>query len=270
MESSSTNDQMERKLRKDKRILKESGRVRLLCWVLIYPAAHQDKAIAIKETWGRRCDVLLFMSDANDNTLPAIDLEVNNESRKEHLTAKTRRAFDYVYSHHYDDADWFLKADDDTYVIVENLRHMLDGHAATEPVYFGEHFTIQVRQGFFSGGAGYVLSKEALRRYGMREDGACTADYKEAEDVFMGECLQELGISTGDSRDDYGRQRFHCLAPSEYALGDHQEWYVGMSKYPPEMGITNLSRYPISFHHINANLMYELEYLMYHIKICNN
>lgn len=47
---------------------------------------------------------------------------------------------------------------------MENLRYMLLPYKPSEPIYFGCRFKPYVKQGYMSGGAGYVLSKEAVRR----------------------------------------------------------------------------------------------------------
>lgn len=39
-----------------------SEKVRLLCWVMTQPASHEKKAKHVKNTWGRRCNYLIFMS----------------------------------------------------------------------------------------------------------------------------------------------------------------------------------------------------------------
>lgn len=102
------------------------------------------------------------MSSQADPSLPSVDLPV--QEGRDHLWAKTKLAHKYLFEHHLQDADWFLKADDDTYVVVENLRFMLQHHNHSDPVYFGCKFKPYVKQGYMSGGAGYVLSKEALVR----------------------------------------------------------------------------------------------------------
>lgn len=38
--------------------------VRVLCWVMTNPTNHWTKAQFVKRTWGRRCNILLFMSTA--------------------------------------------------------------------------------------------------------------------------------------------------------------------------------------------------------------
>ena len=63
----------------------------------------------MKATWGSRCDKLLFMSSQADPDLPAIRLNVSEGYDK--LWDKTKKAFQNVYN------DWFLKADDDTYIL---------------------------------------------------------------------------------------------------------------------------------------------------------
>lgn len=86
--------------------------VKILCWVMTSPKNHKKKAIHVKKTWGKRCNKLLFMSSIEDPELESVALPV--KEGRDNLWAKTKEAFKYVYQHHLDDADWILKADDDT------------------------------------------------------------------------------------------------------------------------------------------------------------
>ena len=103
------------------------------------------------------------MSSKEDEDLPTVKLKVGEG--RDNLWGKTKNAFKYVYQNHFEEYDWFVKADDDTYMIIENLRYLLKDHNSSYPVYFGRKFKPYVTQGWMSGGAGYVLSKEALRRF---------------------------------------------------------------------------------------------------------
>ena len=141
-----------------------------------------------------------------------------------------------------DEADWFLKADDDTYMIVENLRYMLEPYNSSDPIYFGCKFKPYVSQGYMSGGAGYVLSKEALKRFvkqGVNDETGlnCRHDGEGAEDVELGKCMENLHVKAGDSRDSLGRGRFFPFVPEHHlipGLVGKDFWYWKYIYYPAE------------------------------------
>ncbi|ESO96735.1 hypothetical protein LOTGIDRAFT_143711 [Lottia gigantea] len=250
----------------DDTVAKElSQSVRVLCWVMTSPKTLEKKARNVKNTWGKRCNHLLFFSSVDNKTFPSIGLGV--PEGREHLTGKTMRAFRHIYENYYDKADWFMKADDDTYVIVENLRYFLSGQNTSDPVYFGHRFKVIVKQGYYSGGAGYVLSKEALRRFGLygNDSKKCRQDGG-AEDAEMGNCLYKLGVKTGNSLDVMNRTRFHCFNPETHLFGGFPNWYLKYDNDGAKHGTENISDYAISFHYISPEKMYSLEFYIYHLR----
>lgn len=78
---------------------------------------------------------IVLWASVQASDLPTVD--VNTTEGHDYLWGKTRKALTYLHDTELDNYDWFLKADDDTYVIMENLRFMLLPHSPTTPIYFG-------------------------------------------------------------------------------------------------------------------------------------
>eukprot|EP00794_Sanderia_malayensis_P018857 gene18857-20757_t len=239
-------------------------KVRVLCWVMTSPERLQTKGKAVKETWGKRCNKILFMSTANDAEFPAISLHLDRRDS----WSKTRAAWQYVYENHLNEADWFMKADDETFVIVENLRLLLSKYKTSDAHYFGRWF--KVEDGFNSDFAGYVFSKQTLKEFvNVMPDHQKCSDISIGEDGNVGKCLASVGIHPEDTRDDFKRETFHPFSPENHIVpgsirSDH--WLHRHNKFPVFSGADCCSDNSITFHNIRPEYMYILEYLIYHLR----
>ena len=53
-----------------------STEIRVLCWIMTQPKTLKTKGQAVKDTWGKRCNVLVFISSVEDKEFPVVGLNV--------------------------------------------------------------------------------------------------------------------------------------------------------------------------------------------------
>ncbi|KAK7480195.1 hypothetical protein BaRGS_00028580 [Batillaria attramentaria] len=253
------------------RALRETMRV--LCWI---PACESDikklSLQAINETWVQRCDghVFFIETDSSSAWPDVISLGLAQESYN-HLTEKTQVAIAYLYQRYLNEYDWFLKADVNSYVIMENLRLLLSRYDPKNPVYLGQLYNgIWGGPGFMGGGAGYALSREALRQMvdqGYRKGLCSTEYYNHAEDKHVGECLYKIGVGRHYSLDVHGRESFHMDGPLQMIAGPLTDAMRRFFYFPQSTGPECCSEATISFHGLTPETIRVLENLVYRISV---
>ena len=166
-------------------------KVKIICIVpTIQEHVDNGRVQIINATWGRKCNKILFSLCPREQHHGFINTCMFGES-KANLIGKITYSLFHVYTYFMEEFDWILKADDDTFIVMENLRYLLSNYDSNDAGYTGYHFRVFLHQGYNSGGAGYAISKQGLRQMVLNgyEDGLCEIS-GETEDLEIGKCFE--------------------------------------------------------------------------------
>lgn len=213
---------------------------KILCLILTTFKEFKNRALTTQAIWAHKCDQTIYVTASKKPnqdyshsdlvspidmhqkiTLNLVHLNEYKEENYDKLTQKVLEALKYVHenqSKNVIDFDWLLKADDDTFVIVENLRHFLFDKCRTSLKTYGYtrkgvqiNGMLVAETGFHVGGAGYLISRKALEVLGsnlVKNQKFCPI-LTGNEDLDVADCLSKLNVLPGDSRDESQRERFH-------------------------------------------------------------
>jgi glycoprotein-N-acetylgalactosamine 3-beta-galactosyltransferase len=279
-------------------VANDSPTPKVLCFIMAHSGSHDTKVKAVWDTWGKKCDKLVIASNVDDPSIGAVKLQT--ASTYNNLWNKLNETLHYVWDmQDRDEYDWFFKADDDTFVIMENLKLLLSqpkyvvneknddkrplafGYVLHDSTWgsqkqrlsspgneaFGRHFFNQVRTErdkveYFAGGAGYVMNAAYLQELLHALRGNLTIRGSAPEDMAHGATMLARGISSQNSRDKMGRERFHQESPALTYVRHQSHLKNGVEP----QGSKCCSRSTVSFHHIAPDYMRYMYDQFYHCR----
>lgn len=113
------------------------------------------------DTWGKRCTKLIFFSQnkpgerfysgSSESDEKRLNIHTDNIGLENIVLlketdgfAKDREALKHVYMLYRSEFDWLVKTNDNSFIVLENLRHMLYQYDTQWPVLIGQLYLDQV------------------------------------------------------------------------------------------------------------------------------
>ena len=175
----------------------------LLVGVVTAQKYLETRASAVYNTWGKQMDIIFFSEQPSKTqhvNFPVVTLEGVDD----HTYPPQRKVFkmlQYMYDKYIDQFDFFMRADDDSYVKKQELYDLLMATNPAQHIFMGspgfgkpedrERLKLKEHEHYCMGGPGVILSRALLNKMGPEVDDCLNnvvfSDYD--EDVELGRCI---------------------------------------------------------------------------------
>lgn len=232
---------------------KLAEKVRLLCLVPTKHQHHKEQASSVRNTWGKHCNEILFLTDKFDEH---INSSVAVEHKSKNSWHRLVFGLDLVAQEFYDDYDWVLKAETNNYVIPENVRFLLHNIPKTEPTVVARLDTEKL----IDTNSAYVLSMSAVKKLvdsGFVAGTECSSDKNENNEYLkLSKCLAEIDAKFVHSKNADGRELFL----KDSVIGSMSKFHA-MNDFR-----TELSNFTAVWPEASAHDMYVFNFFIYEVR----
>ncbi|CAD5223137.1 unnamed protein product [Bursaphelenchus okinawaensis] len=236
-------------------------------FVMTHTSNHGTRVQAANRTWMQHLDYVEVHTHVkmNESGIPYRTLYTGLKEDRSELWCKVKRSLQYAYLNVSKEFDWYIKIDDDTYVIAENMDRFLKGLDPNKPIYTGLNFGALLKNGYISGGCTIVSRKAVeLLVYHVfpRVEDSCNKVTH--DDVMIAEQLEKVGVYPISGRDADDKGRFHMFV----ALQTYNFYHSPMSwyKFNTKPGFQEFSKHSVAFHRLTENEFYLADIFNYIIK----
>lgn len=249
------------------------NKVKVLCLIL---CKSRKGALAVKVTWAKHCNHVIFFGPFVDHKIPVIKYPPSSSH------CSFCHSFIKAWHKYSNQFDWLFIAYDETYAIIENLRHYVAPLNASNPFYFGRAVKHYFTGIYNSADSGIVLSKGAalIIKNVFYNESVCDKSFAEGIgtlsrnfEVSLAIILSHFGCNAVDTRDSQNRGRFHSFTPEKQLIPGmisiFNSYWRSSVFLPPEGG-NCCSDLAITFNGIHPSAMYLTEYILHHMAIFGN
>lgn len=231
-----------------------------------------------------------MLSDKTDLSLGAISVPYEGQEGRANQWQIARGAWTFIYANYYQSYDWFVLAQSDSFLLIENLRYYLeseeirlaenggrlnpDDDNLQTPLYLGRRFALAgIQSQIFNGsGPGYILNKAALKS--LIVDALPNLNQKllhavsSSHDTLLAQAFRTVGIRPYPTPDEKGGERFMPFMPHHhyryrFPADKGSDWYAKWSLPGVKEGADHFAARSIGFHHASGEEMARLYVLAY-------